>query len=135
MYKNILVPVSFGEERDGKGAIEVARTLADRGADLTLLHVIEQIPAHAQSFLPADYVTERRKAVEDQLNRLASDVPGARGVVVSGHASRAILDYCDSHAVDCVVIASHRPGMQDLLLGSTAAKVVRHSKCAVHVLR
>jgi len=25
--------------------------------------------------------------------------------------------------------------MQDLLLGSTAAQVVRHAKCAVHVVR
>jgi nucleotide-binding universal stress UspA family protein len=33
------------------------------------------------------------------------------------------------------VIASHRPGMADLLIGSTAAQVVRHAPCAVHVLR
>ena len=36
---------------------------------------------------------------------------------------------------DCVVIASHRPGLQDYLLGSTAARVVRHAACSVHVLR
>lgn len=135
MYKNILVPVSFGEERDGKGALEVARVLADEGADLTLLHVMEQIPAHAQTYLPAGYLAERRTAVEEQLNAMAASIPGASGVVVSGHASRAILDYADSHQVDCIVVASHRPGMQDLLLGSTAAKVVRHARCAVHVLR
>lgn len=135
MYKNILVPVSFGEERDGKGALEVARALADKDADLTLLHVVEQIPAHAESFLPAGYAAERRALVEEQLRKIAETIPGAKSVVVTGHPSRTILDFAARHAIDCVVVASHRPGMQDLLLGSTAARVVRHAKCAVHVLR
>jgi len=135
MYKHVLVPVSFDEERDGRGALEVARLLADEGAQLTLLHVTEQIPSHDQTYLPAGYMAERRAEVEAEVQRLAEQVPGANAEVVSGHASRAILDYVDSHGVDCVVIASHRPGMQDMLLGSTAAKVVRHASCAVHVLR
>ena len=36
---------------------------------------------------------------------------------------------------DCIVIGSHKPGLIDYLLGSTAARVVRHAPCAVHVLR
>jgi len=37
--------------------------------------------------------------------------------------------------VDLIIIASHRPGLQDYFLGSTAAKVVRHAKCSVLVIR
>jgi universal stress protein F len=33
------------------------------------------------------------------------------------------------------VIASHRPGIQDYFLGSTASRVVRHANCTVHVMR
>ncbi len=40
-----------------------------------------------------------------------------------------------AHAVDCIVIGSHKPGLSDYLLGSTAARVVRHAPCAVHVYR
>jgi len=40
-----------------------------------------------------------------------------------------------AHAVDLIVIASHRPGLKDYFLGSTAGRVVRHSPCAVHVIR
>ena len=36
---------------------------------------------------------------------------------------------------DMIIIASHRPGLQDYFLGSTAAKVVRHATCSVLVVR
>ena len=56
-------------------------------------------------------------------------------VVVDGHSARTILDYAEEHGVDCIVMASHRPDITDYFLGSTAARVVRHAACAVHVLR
>ena len=55
--------------------------------------------------------------------------------VVVGHPGRTITDYADENGIDCIVIASHQPGLQDYFLGSTAARVVRHAHCAVHVLR
>ncbi|MBT8474881.1 MAG: universal stress protein, partial [Alphaproteobacteria bacterium] len=46
-----------------------------------------------------------------------------------------ITEYADSHGCDCIIIMSHQPGLQDYFLGSTAARVVRHAHCAVHVMR
>ena len=135
MYKHILVPVLFGDDRDAEGAINVATHLADDGTRITLLHVIEQIPSYAQAFLPDEILVDRRKEIEAELGLMASKMPNGVAAVALGHPSRAILDWVSAHDVDCVVIASHQPGMQDLLLGSTAAKVVRHAGCAVHVLR
>ncbi|MFB9149204.1 universal stress protein [Roseovarius ramblicola] len=135
MYAHVLVPVSFDTERDSAGALAVARLLAGEAGHISLLHVIEQVPAYAASYLPAGYQSEARKAVEARLAELAADLPDASAHVVEGHSSRTILDWTESHSPDCIVIASHRPGMQDLLLGSTAAKVVRHAPCAVHVVR
>jgi nucleotide-binding universal stress UspA family protein len=97
--------------------------------------VIEQVPAYASSYLPAGYQNEARTAVEARLSEMAGTLPDASAHVVEGHSGRTILDWAESHSPDCIVIASHRPGMQDLLLGSTAAKVVRHATCAVHVIR
>lgn len=50
-------------------------------------------------------------------------------------AGRVITEYANKSDIDCVVIGSHKPGLRDYFLGSTAARVVRHAKCAVHVLR
>jgi nucleotide-binding universal stress UspA family protein len=37
--------------------------------------------------------------------------------------------------VDLVVVGSHRPTMKDYLLGTNAARVIRHARCSVLVPR
>jgi len=135
MYKHVLVPVSFDNERDGAGALAVAKLLAGDSGKISLLHVIEQVPSYAISYLPSGYQSEARKAIEAEMSAMAAALPNADSFVVEGHSGRTILDWAEAQGPDCIVIASHRPGMQDLLLGSTAAKVVRHATCAVHVIR
>jgi len=135
MYHNILVPISFDSERDVSGPVKLAKLLATSDAKITLLHVVEHIPGYAISYMPADYLVEARKAVREELDGLAATLPGAEGVVIEGHSGRSILDWAEVNKPDLIIIASHRPGMQDLLLGSTASQVVRHAACAVHVVR
>jgi len=135
MYDHILVPISFDEDRDAAGAVEVARKLAGDRGRITLLHVMEQIPSYAISYMPQEYLQESRNAITAELSEMAGKLPNATGLVVDGHSGRTILDWAGENDVDCIVIAGHRPGMQDLLLGSTASQVVRHADCAVHVVR
>jgi nucleotide-binding universal stress UspA family protein len=82
-----------------------------------------------------DFMKTAREAIEAQLRQLAQEIPNAHGVLIHGHSARSILDYVDENKTDLIVVASHRPGMQDLLLGSTATHLVRHAPCAVHVMR
>jgi len=135
MYMNIMVPVSFDEERDAPQAVQVARKLAGDGARITLMHVIEQVPAYALSSASPGYLDEAKKASEAKLRVMAEGIPNCTVAVLEGHAARALLDFAKQKWVDCIVIASHRPGVQDFFLGSTAAHVVRHAGCAVHVVR
>ncbi|QBF30299.1 universal stress protein [Thalassococcus sp. S3] len=135
MYNTILVPIAFDDEHDISGPLKLAKLLATPEAEITLLHVMEHIPSYAISYLPPDYLVKSRDAIAAELTRLADTLPNARGAVVEGHAGRTILDWAASHNPDLIIVASHRPGMQDLLLGSTAAQIVRHAKCAVHVVR
>ncbi|MCP3868497.1 MAG: universal stress protein [Gammaproteobacteria bacterium] len=46
-----------------------------------------------------------------------------------------ILADAERSGADLIVIASHQPELSDYLLGSNAAKVVRHAKCDVYVVR
>ena len=135
MYSNILVPIAFDDSGKAHPAIDVARTLAAPGAKITFLHVMERVPPYAVSYLPSDYLALTRDSIQADLDKLAAEVSNGEGVVITGHSGRSILDWAEDNPVDLIVIASHRPGMQDLLLGSTAAKVVRHAQCAVHVIR
>ncbi|MEP3331727.1 universal stress protein [Sedimentitalea sp.] len=135
MYQNILVPISFDAERDTSGPLKLAQLLASPGAKITLLHVVEHIPGYAISYMPEDYLKAARDAIQEQLDDMAATLPNATGTVIEGHSGRSILDWAESNSPDLIIIASHRPGMQDLLLGSTASQVVRHAACAVHVVR
>lgn len=135
MYHNILVPIAFDSDRDMSAPLKLAELLATPNAEITLLHVVEHIPGYAISYMPADYLREARAAIQAQLDELAAQLPNAKGIVIEGHSGRSILDWAAENKPDLIIVASHRPGMQDLLLGSTAAQVVRHAACAVHVVR
>lgn len=135
MYSNILVPVSFEADRKAGEALDIAQAIRDPSGRITLLHVMEHLPAYASEYLPDDHQEKARAEIMAGLLAMAEGVENARVEVVEGHSARTILDVADKEKTDCIVIASHRPGLQDYFLGSTAAHVVRHAPCSVHVLR
>lgn len=135
MYKNILVPVVFDENHDNHRTFEIARALATKDAKFTVVHVMETIPNYATAEIPDDVLKKARAGIETSLIETAKVLPGASPKLISGHAGSAIVDYASKNNIDCIVIASHRPEFSDIFLGSTAARVVRHAQCAVHVLR
>ena len=135
MYSRILVPVSFEGERDAEGTMEIAKPLRAPGGQITCLHLMEHLPNYATEFVPVDHITKARVEVVSGRAALTEGVEDSSTVVVDGQAARKILDFADDTDNDLILIASHRPGMSDYLLGSTAARVVRHAGCAVHVLR
>ena len=69
-----------------------------------------------------------RDAIDQGLVRSAHDCSDG-GLYV------AIAEMAEKSAADLIVINSHRPGVQDYFLGSTASRVVRRAPCAVMVLR
>ena len=135
MYTNIMIPVSFDEDRDTSTAIKAALTLASPGARLTFVHVFEMIPAYASDAIPAEIFVERRQDIERRLEEYQKEFSNANAVLLDGSAGRCLTEWAKENNADCIVIASHRPSMADIFLGSTAAWVVRHADCAVHVIR
>lgn len=135
MYKNIAVPVSFDEDKDVASAIGVAKALADDGARITFLHVVENVPSYVVDLIPQTTIEARREEIDTRMKALTAGVENAASTVVHGSAGRAITQWAGENDADCIVIASHRPVFSDMLLGSTAAWVVRHADCAVHVVR
>ncbi|SDC49326.1 universal stress protein [Ruegeria marina] len=135
MYRNILVPVAFDEGHDTEAAFLAARKLASDDAKFTVLHVMEAIPAYVTSQIPDEIMAHSRDDANKALRQMAAGLPGATAVMATGHAGRGIVDHAAAHDIDCIVIASHKPGFENLFLGSTADRVVRHAKCAVHVIR
>lgn len=135
MYKHVLIPAQLDDTRDIAGATQAAQALLDDGGRITFLHVVEPLPTAIGTYLPEGYPAESRKALKDRLTEVASAVDGAQTALTDGSAGRSITAWADDHDVDCIAIPSHQPAFSDVFLGSTAAWVVRHSNCAVHVVR
>ncbi len=135
MYENIMIPVSLDEDRDIQQATAVAKKLASPGARITFFHVTEGLPTYVADYIPPDVAENRRETMREKLADLAASVEGAHGIVVDGTSGRTITDWARDKGADLIVIASHRPQISDIFLGSTAAWVVRHADCAVHVIR
>jgi nucleotide-binding universal stress UspA family protein len=135
MYSHILIPVAFDGDHPTKPAEQVAHALSAPGARVTFLHVMEELPAYAINYIPEGYDKETRDAVQAQLDGKAGNFAKGEAQVIHGHSGRTIVDWAGDNGVDLIIIDSHRPGLADYFLGSTAARVVRHAQCAVHVLR
>ena len=136
MYKNILVPIDLTQAEKGTAMLAVAAKLADQGAKITAITVVEDLPGYVRAELPTGLIEKNLKAAKEDLAKLVKDSGVAASVQVSdGNPSREILDHASKTGADLIIVASHRPGMQDYFLGSTAARVVRHAACSVLVTR
>ncbi|MBE9477417.1 MAG: universal stress protein, partial [Proteobacteria bacterium] len=91
--------------------------------------------AYVMQQLPDGEMTKHIVAAKVKLQEDADGHKNTDIQVITGHSANGILDYAEQNGTDCIIVASHRPGYQDYFLGSTAARVVRHATCAVHVLR
>jgi universal stress protein F len=136
MYQTILVPVDIAQIEKGKPMIDLANSVGSPDCKIVLFHVIEDIPAWVAAEIPDDVLNKPAISALKQLKAIANTA-GDRvtAFVRKGHSSRTILSMADEIGAELIIIASHKPGLQDYFLGSTASKVVRHAKCSVLVVR
>ncbi|MFK7874491.1 MAG: universal stress protein [Paracoccaceae bacterium] len=135
MYTNILLPVAYDPKTQLEAPLAVAKTLAAQGAHMTVVHVMELLPNYVVEYLPPDSLGITRHEILKKMEDAAKDLPNSKCVILDGHAGRMLSDYAVNHDIDLVVMPSHQPEMGDVIWGSTAAYVVRHVPCAVHVVR
>jgi len=136
MYKTILVPIDISQTEWGESMIEIARKQGDKDTRIILFHVIEEIPGWIAAEIPKGILEKSRQSTQEKLQAIAQAASVKVDIEISaGHPYKTILDKASEEEVDLIVIASHKPGLQDYFLGSTAAKVVRHARCSVLVVR
>ena len=136
MYKNILVAIDPSHGPDQVDALHMATHLAeDATSEITAITVVEPIPPAVLSMAPGDFAEKAGDLVLADLRTLIGERSEVKPVIRHGKAGPTIVEYATEHDIDCIVIASHRPGLSDYFLGSTAGRVVRHAQCTVHVMR
>lgn len=136
MYRNIVVAVDLAQKELAGGLVAKARELRDSGGVIRLVYVLEDIPAYVAAEIPPETLENRRREALEELRALGETLGGDMDVEVrSGAAASGILDCAEEQGADLIMIASHKPGVRDYFIGSTAGRVVRHARCSVLVVR
>jgi nucleotide-binding universal stress UspA family protein len=139
--KRILVPTDFSEP--SLKAIRYAERLAEQsGATIHLLYVIERpgLNNDFECFPLALPEAELRKIAKEKLLSIASteieELVPVKVQVSFGKPFREIVEVARESDADLIVIATQgHSGINHILLGSTAERVVRHASCPVLVVR
>jgi len=141
MYKNILYSVDLEHAAEAEKALKIAIDEARRSkAKLTVMTVAPGfgMPIVA-SFFDEQAVANALKEVARHLRQYVDDnIPNdinTNPIVVEGNPAEQILKQAKTDDVDLIVIASHNSQIENLVLGSCAAKVVRHAQCTVTVVK
>jgi nucleotide-binding universal stress UspA family protein len=146
-YRKFLVPIDFSEH--SKKTVESATQLALlTGGSITLLHVF-QVPNYPAAFYQGLY-TEHEQ-VKNQVDSLKREANAQLALMIEqivatgleaqpllriGSPYDEIVSTAKEIGADLIVIGSHgRAGLERLLVGSTAERVVQYAPCPVLVVK
>jgi universal stress protein A len=137
MFKlqKILVPVDFSDcsSKALQYAVPFARQF---GAAVLLLHVIEPYPS-VPEMAPYDFETVQDGRETLEKFRKSIDEPvDVKTFLRTGIAHTEIVNAAKELEIDLIVISTHgRSGLNRMMFGSTAERVIRHAFCPVLVVR
>ena len=134
MYNKIVVPLAL-DQGHGLRSMALARRLKTENGKIFAVHIIDQIPSFAKYYMTSENKQEIERSARKSITDRIGTENDAEIVVLTGQPGRTITDYANKLGADCIIVGSHRPGLKDFFLGSTAARIVRYAKCSVHVLR
>ncbi|WP_343115661.1 universal stress protein [Ostreiculturibacter nitratireducens] len=140
MAKKVLLAVDINNEETSKGPLEAALDLVRDGG---VLHVVSVVPEfglpQVSGFFPEGYekrmLAKFSEALKAWVSTHVPDGVEAHPHVAHGTIYDQVVRAADKLEVDVIVIGSHRPELRDYLLGPNAARVVRHAKQSVYVVR
>ena len=141
--KTILFPTDFSQ--GARAAMDHAISLAqDYKAKLILLYVIQDISI-AEWYIPSslsvsDLIEDMQKSAWKEMDKwgeeAAAKVRDVEKLVVRGIPFVEIIRTSKEKNADLLVIGTHgRTGIDHMLFGSTAEKVVRKAACPVLTVR
>ena len=134
MYEKIIIAMSL-EHGFSSNALNIARSLISKDGKIIAVHVSEPLNKTARLYLSDEDVEKSVKTIKTELSNRLETHEDIETVILNGHAGRELPGYAQKIGADCIIVGSHKPGLEDFFLGSTSARVVRHAECAVHVIR
>ena len=124
-------------------ALDAALFLSEKlGSDITVLHVMEQIPIiHIESQKLLSELLENYKKENQDILSKCLEIARKKGVTINtillqGNPASIILDFSKKEKYDIVIMGSRGMGkFKELILGSVSSKIVHHSLSAILLIR
>jgi len=142
-FSTILVAVDFSDSSDN--AFQVALSLAKKfSARLIILHVINEpvdlrgfyVPHISFEKLEEEIEEGAKKMMESFCRQHTTDYENYESMIVPGISYNEIISQAEDKGAELIVLGTHgRAGLDHVLFGSTAEKVVRKSKLPVLTVR
>jgi len=143
-YKKVLFCTDFSENADY--AFDFAYGIAKRDKGLLyILHILPENPhqAYAESYITGEDLEKLQRAIEEDLDNKYKEhyikkiENGTKFeiVTISGREDEEILKFAKDEHVDIIVMGTHgRTGIEHVVFGSVAEKVLRHSPFPVFII-
>lgn len=142
-FSTVLVAVDFSDSSDN--AFQMALSMAKSfSAQLLILHVINEpvdlrgfyVPHISFEKLEEEIEEGAKKMMESFCRRNLVDFENYDCLIVAGLPYEQIIAQAEEKSADLIVLGTHgRTGLDHVLFGSTAEKVVRKSKLPVLTVR
>lgn len=133
----IVVPLDFSEA--SFAALDVALEMVAKPADLHVVHVLADLvpldPGDAVWETTGDElrIEQAKAAFRKRLTGVYADIPIT---ILIGNPGHKIVELAVEQHAELIVLPSHgRTGLNRMLIGSVAERVVRLAHCPVLVLR
>jgi nucleotide-binding universal stress UspA family protein len=142
MTENYMLALDLGEKSgSNKRAIEIAENLAKN--DGAKLYVVTVIPTFSMpivgSYFPEGFeekhFKEAKAALKKEIQKHAKNPDAIKRVVIQGSIYDEIINAANKLDCSLIIMEAHSPDLKDYLLGPNAARVVRHAKQSVYVIR
>lgn len=134
MYKKIIIASAL-DQGFAQRAVQAAKKLLSDDGKIIAVHVVEPVNNVVESFVSDDAKSKGHEVIKGMMADRFDDERHIDTVILSGHPGSKIPAYAAEAEADCIIVGSHKPGLEDFFLGSTSSRIVRHASCAVHVLR
>ena len=141
--KKVLVPIDFSDY--SKSALKYAVNFSKMfNAEMILVYVVEPViypPDFSMGQIAMPSVnTEWDERAKDELEKLAKNeifgIKNVKTLIKTGKPFVEIIETAKAEDADLIIIATHgHSGVEHILFGSTAEKVVRKAPCPVLTLR
>lgn len=140
MSKAVLLPIDLSDVASWRKPLAEALALLAGGGSLHVVTVLpefglSQVSGHFSKGYERDALRSLGAALSDWVAEHVPDAVDVHPHVLHGSIYDQIMRAADKLAVDVIVMGSHRPELKDYLLGPNAARVVRHARQSVYVVR